>query len=99
MLIVLESVATPGPITTTCAPTILELAGLKDDCVHDGRAISEILQGYAVPRLWRKARSSSLSRKCTEQLNAPFGAFAMATLTSSSMELASSDTNDGTYNS
>jgi hypothetical protein len=32
-------------------------------------------------------------------LNAPFGAFAMATLTSSSKELASKDTNDGTYNS
>jgi hypothetical protein len=48
---------------TDMRPTILELAGLNDDHVHDGRAISEILQGYAVPRLWRKARAWSLSRK------------------------------------
>ena len=34
-----------------------------------------------------------------KKLNAPFGAFAMATLTFSSRELASNHTNDGTYNS
>ena len=50
---------------TDMHPTILELAGLNDDHVHDGRAISEILEGYAVLRFWRKARASSLSRKCT----------------------------------
>jgi hypothetical protein len=34
-----------------------------------------------------------------KQLNPRFGAFAIATLTSSSKELASNDMNDGTYNS
>jgi hypothetical protein len=42
---------------TDMRPTILGLAGLNHDHVHDGRAISEIPQGYAVPRLWRKARA------------------------------------------
>jgi hypothetical protein len=34
-----------------------------------------------------------------KQLNAPFGPFAMATLSSSSKALASNDANDATYNS
>jgi hypothetical protein len=44
-------------------------------------------------------RELGLSRANYKQRNAPFGAFAMATLTSSSKELASNDTNDGTSNS
>src|SRR5437870_383207 len=31
---------------TDVRPTILELVGLNDDYVHDGRVISEILEGY-----------------------------------------------------
>lgn len=79
-------------------PTILELAGLKDDYVHDGRVISEILQGYAVPRALKKS-ASFVPLALYKQLNAPFGAFAMAALRSSSKALASNDANDSTYNS
>jgi hypothetical protein len=80
-------------------PTILELAGLKDDYVHDGRVISEILQGYAVPQALKKSGSFVSLAQVYKQLNAPFGAFAIATLRSSSKALASNDANDSTYNS
>jgi hypothetical protein len=84
---------------TDMRPTILELAGLKDDYVHDGRVISEILQGNAVPQALKKSASFVSLAQMYKQLNAPFGAFAMATLRSSSKALASNDANDSTYNS
>jgi hypothetical protein len=84
---------------TDMRPTILELAGLKDDYVHDGRVISEILKGYAVPQALKKSASFVSLAQIYKQLNAPFGAFAMATLRSSSKALASNDANDSTYNS
>ena len=84
---------------TDMRPTILELAGLKDDYVHDGRVISEILQGYAVPQALKISGSFVSLAQMYKQLNAPFGAFAMATLRSSSKALASNDANDSTYNS
>jgi len=84
---------------TDMRPTILELAGLKDDYIHDGRVITEILQGYAVPEALKKSASFVSLAQMYKQLNAPFGAFAMATLSSSSKALASNDANDSTYNS
>ena len=77
-------------------PTILELVGLNDDYVHDGRVISEILEGYARPLALKKSTSFVALAQVYKQLNAPFGAFAMATLRASTKALAS---NDATYNS
>ncbi len=84
---------------TDVRPTILELVGLKDDYVHDGRVVSEILQGYAQPSALKKSTSFVSLAQMYKQLNAPFGAFAMATLSSSTKALASNDANDATYNS
>jgi hypothetical protein len=75
------------------------LVGLKDDYVHDGRVISEILQGYARPLALKKTGSFIALAQIYKQLNAPFGEFAMATLKASTKALASTDADDGTYTS
>jgi len=36
---------------TDARPTILDLVGLKDDYVHDGRVVSEVLEDNALPSL------------------------------------------------
>src|SRR5262249_30700219 len=73
---------------TDVRPTILNLVGLKDDYVHDGRVVNEILEGYAVPPAAKKSLGFKALAAAYKQLNAPFGAFAMATLKSSSKALA-----------
>jgi hypothetical protein len=82
---------------TDVRPTMLSLVGLKDDYVHDGRVISEILQGYAVPSSVKKSTSFVALAQIYKRLNAPFGEFAMATLKASSKALASNDDGDATY--
>jgi hypothetical protein len=84
---------------TDLRPTILDLVGLKDDYIHDGRLISEILQGYSRPLAVKKSGSFIALAQMYKQLNAPFGEFAMDTLKSSTFALASNDAGDATYNS
>ena len=82
---------------TDVRPTILELVGLKDDYVHDGRVISEILQGYARPSALKQSGSFVALAQIYKQLNASFGEFAMDTLKASTKALASNDSGDATY--
>jgi hypothetical protein len=84
---------------TDLRPTILDLVGLKDDYIHDGRLISEILLGYSTPKAVKKSGSFVSLAQTYKQLNAPFGEFAMDTLKSSTFALASNDSDDATYNS
>jgi hypothetical protein len=84
---------------TDLRPTILNLVGLEDDYIHDGRLISEILQGYSRPLAVKKSGSFIALAQTYKQLNAPFGEFAMDTLKSSTFALASNDAYDATYNS
>ncbi|HUL51468.1 MAG TPA: hypothetical protein VLU94_02670 [Candidatus Nitrosotalea sp.] len=84
---------------TDVRPTILNLVGLKDDYIHDGRVVTEILEDYAFPQASRKSAGFSLLAAIYKQLNAPFGAFAMATLKASTKALASTDPDDATYTS
>jgi hypothetical protein len=84
---------------TDVRPTLLNLVGLKDDYVHDGRVISEILQGYARPSAVKKSTSFVALAQMYKQLNASFGEFAMATLKASTMALASNDAGDAIYTS
>lgn len=79
-------------------PTILNLVGLKDDYVHNERVISEIAKGYALPKALKQSTSFISLAQMYKQLNAPFGAFAMATLKASTKALASNDAGDATYN-
>ncbi|HEX2696267.1 MAG TPA: hypothetical protein VHM28_01075, partial [Anaerolineales bacterium] len=82
---------------TDVRPTILELTGLQDDYVHDGRVISEILEGYARPLALKKSGNFTALAQIYKQLNAPFGQFGMDTLVASTRALSSNDAGDATY--
>jgi len=69
-------------------PTMNALLGLSDDYEDDGRVISEILSGHQ-PRSF--ARLNELLGAAYKQVNAPFGQFALDTLTASTAALKSSD--------
>jgi hypothetical protein len=84
---------------TDLRPTILTLVGLKDDYNADGRLLSEELTGGAIPSAVRKSGMFVQLAQVYKQLNAPFGRFAMDTLTASTRALASNDAGDATYNS
>jgi hypothetical protein len=84
---------------TDVRPTILNLVGLKDDYVHDGRVIAEIVEGNALPRAVKRSPGFIALARIYKQLNAPFGQFAMATLKASTKALASNDPGDATYTS
>jgi hypothetical protein len=84
---------------TNLRPTILALAGLKDDYAHDGRVLVEALQPNAVPPTMRSPLVTSLA-EVYEQLNAPFGQFGQDTLAASTRALASGSTaDDSSYTS
>jgi hypothetical protein len=59
---------------TDVRPTLLSLAGLKDDYVHDGRVLFEMLNDEALPRSLRK-HDETLSRLASayKAINAPRG--------------------------
>ncbi len=84
---------------TDVRPTILSLVGLKDDYVHDGRVVSEVLENSAIPFAVKISPAFTALARTYKQLNAPFGQFAMATLRASTKALASNDPGDATYNS
>src|SRR5689334_2896345 len=65
---------------TDLRPTILELVGLKDDYIHDGRVLTEALTGYGIPPAVKKSTSFVQLAQIYKQLDASFGAFAMDTL-------------------
>jgi len=83
---------------TDVRPTILELAGLKDDYVHDGRVAAEVLTGWAKPAAFT-GHFIPLSQ-VYKQLNAPFGQFSMDALVASTKALNSgSAADDSVYTS
>jgi hypothetical protein len=86
---------------TNVRPTILALAGLKDDYVNDGRVLIEALRSDALPRSLRSHRETLLELGAVyEQVNAAFGAFGQDLLKASTRALkAGSVTNDSTYTS
>jgi hypothetical protein len=84
---------------TDVRPTMLNLVGLGDSYVHDGRVLIDQLDASAVPQSLR-AHRETLRRlgDVYKQLNAPFGAFSMSVLKASTQAIKSgSDTNDSTY--
>ncbi len=86
---------------TDVRPTTMELVGLKDSYVHDGRVISDVLDSSALPSAYGSHRQQ-LARlsDAYKQLNAPFGEFCMDTLIASTAAIGSgSSVNDATYTS
>ena len=81
---------------TNLRPTILSLAGLKDDYADDGRVLVETLRSGAAPSALKGSHIKALM-DAYEQVNASFGQFSDATLASSTRALKSTD--DSEYNS
>jgi hypothetical protein len=83
---------------TNVRPTMLTLLGLHDDYVLDGRVLIEVLETKATPQALI-AHRETLRRlgDIYEQVNAPFGQFAMDTLTASTRAVVSTD--DSVYTS
>ena len=81
-------------------PTMLDLVGLSDPYVHDGRVLIDQLQASAVPQSLR-AHRETLRRlgEIYKQLNAPFGAFGMDALEASTTAIESNAAGDSTYTS
>jgi hypothetical protein len=79
-------------------PTMLTLLGLHDDYVHDGRVLIEALTTKATPQTLIAHRETVRRLSDVyEQVNAPFGQFALDTLTASTRAIKSTD--EGVYNS
>jgi hypothetical protein len=86
---------------TDVRPTMLDLVGLGDDYVHDGRVLIDQLEAWAVPQSLR-AHRETLRRlgDVYKQLNAPFGQFAGSVLVASTRAIKSgTSANDSTYTS
>jgi len=84
---------------TDIRPTILLLAGLKDDYGHDGRVLSEALTGAALPPT--VTGNGNIFRQLAQsykQINACVGQFGLGTLRMSNSALISNDPGDATYN-
>jgi hypothetical protein len=84
---------------TDVRPTMLDLVGLGDSYVHDGRVLIDQLDASAVPQSLR-AHRETLRRlgDVYKQLNAPFGRFSMSLLKASTEAIKSgSSTDDSTY--
>jgi hypothetical protein len=83
---------------TNVRPTMLELAGLKDDYLHDGRVLVETLAEKSMAKSLRAHQETVLRLGAVyEQLNASFGTFSLDTLKASTRAIKS--INEATYNS
>jgi Type I phosphodiesterase / nucleotide pyrophosphatase len=83
---------------TNVRPTINELLGLQDGYRDDGRVLVEGLKPQAIASSLRAHRETLLRLGAAyEQVNAPFGQFAMDTLSASTRALQSTD--DAVYTS
>jgi outer membrane murein-binding lipoprotein Lpp len=78
---------------------MLDLIGLSDSYVHDGRVLIDQLDASAVPQSLI-AHRETLRRlgDIYKQLNAPFGSFGMSLLSASTKAIASGNaSDDSTY--
>ncbi len=83
---------------TDVRPTIMELLGLHDDYVHDGRVLFELLTNAALPPAVRANPQFYIAlAQIYKQLNAPLGSLGLDTLKISTQALESNATNDQTY--
>jgi hypothetical protein len=82
---------------TDIRPTMMMLLGLKDDYAHDGRALTEPLQGWAIPAAAKKNGGFSKLAPIYKQINATVGQFGLDTLAASTKALESNSVNDSTY--
>ena len=77
--------------------TMLVLLGLKDDYKHEGRALVEEFDGWAIPPAAKKNGSFVALAHALKQIDAPVGPLGLASLRASTVGLESNDAGDATY--
>lgn len=78
---------------TDTRPTILQLAGLKDDYAHDGRVLAEVIDPAHLPlTVSENLPIFAQLAAAYKQINAPVGEFGVKTLNLSTVALAGNDT-------
>ena len=65
---------------TDLRPTMIALAGLKDDYAHDGRVLVELLDDRALPCVLRRSEGFVELAQIYKQLNAPLGSVGLDSL-------------------
>lgn len=87
---------------TDIRPTILQVLGLHDDYASDGRVLIEALANSALPSLLQSGHFGRFIyirlAQLYKQLNAPLGAFDLASLQVSTLALESTSPSDVFYN-
>jgi hypothetical protein len=86
--------STGGPWTdhTDLRPTMLALLGLRDDYLHDGRAVTQLLDKQATPQALRQGgRLLQRLGEVYKQLNAPVGRVGHDVLVASNSALIGDD--------
>jgi hypothetical protein len=83
---------------TDIRPTMLVLAGLRDDYSHDGRALLEDFTSSGLPRGLRNEAAFVKLAAAYKQINAPVGQLGLDSLTISTRALLGNDAGDQTYN-
>lgn len=79
---------------TDIRPTMMTLLGLKDDYVHDGRILSEDLNGYAKPAAVKMSGKFVALSQIYKRLDACVGEFGLKTLSISTQALKSGNSSD-----
>jgi len=82
---------------TDIRPTLMVLLGLKDDYSHDGRALTEVLSGWARPAATKKSGAYIKLAQTYKQIDAAVGQFGLATLSASTLAIESNSSGDSTY--
>jgi hypothetical protein len=82
---------------TDIRPTLMVLLGLKDDYSHDGRALTEVLSGWARPEATKKSGAYIKLAQTYKQIDAAVGQFGLATLSASTLAIESNSSGDSTY--
>ncbi len=83
---------------TDIRPTMMVMLGLRDDYSHDGRALTEVMSGFARPAATKRANVYLKVAAMYKQLYAGVGDFALTTLSASTRAMESgSSTDDSDY--
>jgi hypothetical protein len=76
---------------TDLRPTMIALAGLKDDYTHDGRVLIEFLDDRALPSSLRRNEGFVELARVYKQLNAPLGSVGLDSLRFANRSILSDD--------
>jgi hypothetical protein len=83
---------------TDVRPTMLALLGLKDDYLHDGRVLAEMMSDRALPDGISDRREDFIElARAYKQLNAPLGSVGRNSLVYANRSITSDDVTYGKY--